>query len=332
MEDKSVDFGDAKVFTQGDVVDKETGEVISVDAIQLDRLTRSEIDVQIATAHRFPRSISKFLTEAEEMATIDEETAESCIYNLPRADDLIPGPSIRLAEIVGSAWQNLRYGSRIIGEDGDFIVAQGICHDLEKNIAATVDVRRRIVNKHGRRYSVDMIGVTGMAAASIAIRNAILRVVPRAYINKIYKKARFVAVGDATTLSERRQKAVSYFTQTLGVKLERFLAKLEREGIEDITLEDLEKLTGLKTAIKEKDVSVDETFPPLEEKKNYTGSDAAVTPETEPKKEPEQKPDKKKSRPKKGEEELNDKPGDMDKESLDADINKESEQPSFLND
>lgn len=57
-------------------------EVISEGT--LEQITRGEIDMQIATAKKYPRSISKFKAKALEMATLDEETAESCFYNLPR--------------------------------------------------------------------------------------------------------------------------------------------------------------------------------------------------------------------------------------------------------
>lgn len=55
------------------------------------------------------------------------------------------------------------------------MTAQGVFHDLERNVAITYEVRRRIVDKNGRRYKPDMIGVTANAACSIALRNAILR-------------------------------------------------------------------------------------------------------------------------------------------------------------
>ncbi|MFN8826683.1 MAG: hypothetical protein ACK501_17070, partial [Planctomycetota bacterium] len=45
---------------------------------------------------------------------------------------------------------------------------------------------RRITGKNGRRYSSDMIGVTGNAACSIALRNAVFRGIPRAFWIDIY--------------------------------------------------------------------------------------------------------------------------------------------------
>src|SRR3954451_2190446 len=82
----------------------------------LDAQTRGEIDIQIATAHRFPRSVKKSLQEALSLATVDEDTAGACGYELPAragsdSNEPIKGPSIRLAEIFASCWEYLRIGS-----------------------------------------------------------------------------------------------------------------------------------------------------------------------------------------------------------------------------
>src|SRR5262245_11187920 len=163
-------------------------EEILHTATALESLNRSEIDIQIATARKYPRSLLKFKNDAEAMACLDEETASSCFYALKRAEKPIEGPSVRLAEIVASAWGNLRSGARIIAEDEKFVVAQGACHDLEKNVAFQVEVRRRITDKNGRRYSDDMITTTCNAACSIALRNAIFKAIPGAYVNRSSRK------------------------------------------------------------------------------------------------------------------------------------------------
>src|SRR5678816_4803120 len=97
-------------------------------------------------------------------------------YSLPRGGRNIVGPSVRFAEVVASSWGNIRSGARIIDIDDKFITAQGQCFDLEKNICVQVEVKRRITKKDGKRYDDDMIGVTGNAACSISLRNAVFKV------------------------------------------------------------------------------------------------------------------------------------------------------------
>ena len=223
-------------------------------------IARSEVEAQLDAAHKYKRSVSRFLTEALSLATISQEVAESCIYSLPRQGKMITGPSVRLAEICASAYGNLHVGGRVLEEEDREIVAQGGAWDLEKNLRVTVEARRRITNRNGTRYNDDMITTTGNAAVSIALRNAILRVIPRAYVDTIYAKVRLVAVGDAKTLGARRVEILGRLGK-IGVTTDRVLARLGKAGSDDIGLDDLEVLIGLGTAIKNNELPIDDAFP-----------------------------------------------------------------------
>lgn len=246
---------------RGEVVDEGLRE-IPANLSVIEQQTRGEVDIQIATAKKYPRSIKAFRAKALEYATMDEDTAASCFYSLPRGGKPIEGPSVRLAEIVAAAYGHMRVASRIISEDDRFVVAQAYAWDLENNVAVGFEVRRRITDRRGHKYNDDMIGVTANAAASIALRNAILKVVPMALVRPIYIKAREVAVGDAKTLSARRSEMAAYFSK-MGVTEERLFAAIDRAGIEDITLDDLATLKGLATAIRDGDTTVDQAFPEI---------------------------------------------------------------------
>lgn len=224
------------------------------DAANLVAITRAEIDGQIATARAYPRSLAGFLREARALVTLDQETAEACIYSLPRKEQgktkYLVGASVRFAEIVMATYGNCRVGGRVVATDSDTITGQGVFHDLEKNMMVTKEVQRRITNKEGRRFNADMVMVTGNAAVSLALRNAILAGVPKAVWMPLYEAARLCAVGDVTTLATRRSGAIAWFGK-VGIGPEQICAKLGVEGVEDITIEHLEVLTGLKTAIRD---------------------------------------------------------------------------------
>lgn len=222
--------------------------------------TRGEIDMQVATAKRYPRSIKAFRDEALSMATLDQDTAEACFYVLKRDGKNIEGPGVRLAEIVASCWGNLRVEGRIVADDGRFVVAQGTCWDVERNVVIRTEVRRRVTGKSGQRYSDDMIAVTGNAAMSIALRNAIFRVVPSAYTHTIYEAARKVAVGDVKTLEARRGSAFAWFAKA-GASSDRVLEHVGKASIEDCGLGELATLQGLRTAIMEGTTTIDQAFP-----------------------------------------------------------------------
>ena len=164
------------------------------------QIAQIEIDSQIATAKMYPRDLKKCLENAMVLATSSQEIAENCLYVLPRGNKTIEGPSVRLAEIVASQFQNLRTGYRIIENDGKTITAQGICHDLENNYMHTANVTRSITNAQGNTYSQDMQVVTGNAAGAIAFRNALFKVIPAALIAPIYEKAKEIAKGDTVTI------------------------------------------------------------------------------------------------------------------------------------
>lgn len=222
-------------------------------------LNRSEVEAQLDAAHKHHRQVKRFLQEAATLATLTQEVAQSCIYALPRDGKTIAGPSVRLAEIVASAYGNLHVAARVVDVEDTVVVAQGVAWDLEKNLRATIEVRRRITDKRGRRFSDDMINVTGNAAASIALRNAIFRVVPRAYVDTVYAQARRVAVGDARTLADRRAAVLANF-EKLGVTRERVLEKVGKAAVEDVGLEELEVLIGLGTAIRSGDLKIEDAF------------------------------------------------------------------------
>lgn len=274
------------------VIDKtqQNMELVSSDA--LGAYVRAEIDVQVSTAKRYPRTLRDFKTKAMAMATLSQEVAASCFYTLPRGKKPIIGPSIRLAEIVQAAWGNIRVSTRLVGDDGKFITAQGSCHDLECNTAATVEIQRRVTDKNGRRFSDDMVGVTGNAAASIARRNAIFAVVPLAYVNEIFLAARKCAIGDLATLAERRVKAVEYFGK-IGVPAERVYAALGIKGIEDLGPEQLLALSGIRQAIKDEQTTLEAAFPEGDKPATPAGlptKRTSLKPEAEKKPEAETKP------------------------------------------
>lgn len=245
--------------TTDDPIEGEVVEVSTSSAIA--SLNSSEIDTQITTAKMYPRSLKSFRNEALEMATLDEPTAQECMYGLKRGGKVIEGPSARMAEIVASAWGNCRVGARIVDRDSKFVTAQGTFLDLQKNYACSIEVPRRITDKKGNTFNDDMIGVTANAACSIALRNVVFKGVPKALWWPIYAAARRTAVGDATTLSQRRGKALAAFGK-MGVDEQMILRYLDVKGVQDIGLDHLGLLLGVFNSIKDGEKTIDDVFSP----------------------------------------------------------------------
>lgn len=226
-------------------------------------LSKAEIDQQITTALAYPRSIEKATKNIMSLATLDAETAASCIYALPRGGKPIKGPSARFAEIVVSQWGNCRVASRVVHVDktDKFVEAEGVYHDLETNMARRALVRRRISDKHGRLLTDDMIIVTGNAASSIAARNAILAGVPRAVWGKSYERCERVIAGDIKTLAVSITDAMKGFA-AFGVTPEQVCAAIEVNGASDIKIDHIALLRGMYATLKNGEATTEEMFPP----------------------------------------------------------------------
>lgn len=246
----------------------------------LETLTRSEIDVQIATAKKYPRgNLAQIKQRIRDLALMDAETAEACVYKLPpRAGGdgkPIEGPSIRLAEIVASCWGNLRQGSRVIDVGAKTLTAQGVCHDLESNVAIAKECRRGITTKHGKTYGNDMINMTANAACSIALRNAVFSVVPFAMVKPIVEECRRFAVDEEQRRQEEakqeRQKgrggsqvdtrkvALAAFVKA-GAKEAEVFRVLGVSSIDDMTAEHVVNLRTLFQAIRDGATTMDEAM------------------------------------------------------------------------
>jgi hypothetical protein len=232
----------------------------------LELMQRAEIDIQVATAKKYPRpEIKNIRLRMLSYATVDEETAAGCLYTLKRFDartqetKLIEGPSVRLAEIAVASYGNLRVGARVIDNDGRKVTAQGVCFDLENNVMFSSEVQRRITGRDGRTFSEDLQIVTANAANAIAFRNAVFKVIPLALIVPVYAECKRVATGGAATLVEKRDKVFKRF-YAMGVDQDRILGVLGKESIDSVDLEDLAGLIGLGTAIRDREISIEEAF------------------------------------------------------------------------
>lgn len=232
------------------------------------KLMRAELDVQISTAKAYPRDQASFIKKAIELATMDEETAESCIYCLVRGKGAdrseIKGNSIRLAEIAAACWGNIHAASRIVENDGKFITAEGVAWDLENNVKMSSVVRVRITYKDGKTYNDDMQGVAGAAACAKALRNAIFKVVPKALVDRVYDAAVKFAVGDQKTMGARR-KSVFERLKKLGIDEKKIFEFFNKNKIEDFDAKEIEQLIGIGTAIKDGMLSIDNAFSLTEE-------------------------------------------------------------------
>lgn len=249
------------------------------------RLVRAEIDTQVSTAKSYPRQITKFLRESVDLACRDQATAQSMFYSVPRANKSIVGPSVRLAEIMSCTWTNLRAECRFVEyrESTHTVVVEAVCWDMETNTAIKIQKERRAEKKRNMpKPDADMIQLAMNAAMSIALRDAIFRVVPRAYVNQVFEQAKKTALGKAKSIKDTVAEVMAEAAK-FGVSEERVIAAVEgATSREDIGLDEVIYIRGLFTTAKEGEVALEDLFPdPKAEKKTLKDRVTDAKPEAQ---------------------------------------------------
>lgn len=258
--------------------------------IQLDTIERANVDSQIATAKQYPRDLRRAINNSIAMATLDVPTAQSCGYALPRGGKPITGPSVHLAKLIVSNYGNIRAEAKVVQITDKQVISRGTCWDLENNVATAFEVRRSIVGRTGQRFSDDMITVTGNAANSIAYRNAVFSVIPRAITDKVYQAAQHCITGDLSDedkIIARRKKCIDYFKDEFGITEQEVVMLCGKKTVNQIKANEIALLLGITQSLTDGDTTVDELMKPYrkEETKNTIAAAAAEAAKKEDKKE-----------------------------------------------
>lgn len=239
-------------------------------AATFDTVERANIDMQVATAHRYPRDLTRCLNNATYVATMSQEAAQSCGYALPRGNKPITGPSVNLARIMAQQYGNLRAEAKVVQITDRQVVSRGVAWDLENNMAVAFEVRRSIINRDGHRYNDDMITVTGNAANAIAYRNAVFNIIPQALTESVYRAAQRCITGDLTDeekLIKRRTGAIQHFKDMYDISEEEVVRLCGKQTVNQIQADQIALLLGIAQSLKDGDTTVAEIMEPLRRNK-----------------------------------------------------------------
>jgi hypothetical protein len=239
----------------------------SVEVIEAQQ--RAEYDIQIATAKKYPRDLTRVKNNCVALVTMDKEIADSCRYALPRGGKTLSGPTVHMARIMVQQYGNVRVEARIKQITDKQVISEAVCFDLETNYACKVEVRRSITGKQGR-FNDDMITVTGNASNAIALRNAILNVIPKGITDIVYKSAMQMITGDLsdeTKLVAARAKAIQGFKDNYNVTEKELLKAMGLNSVNQIKSEQMADLRGMAQSLKDGDSTVEEMFERVEIKK-----------------------------------------------------------------
>lgn len=239
--------------------------------IQIDAVERANVDSQVATAKQYPRNLARSINNSIAMATMDYNTAQSCGYALPRGGKPITGPSVHLAKLIVSNWGNIRAEAKVVQITDKQVISRGTCWDLENNVATAFEVRRSIIGKSGKRFTDDMITVTGNAANSIAYRNAVFSVIPKAVTDKVYQAAQHFITGDLSDeekIVARRKKCIDFFKDEYNISEEEVVALCGKQTVNQIKADQIALLLGITQSLKDGDTTVEELMKPYRKEEN----------------------------------------------------------------
>ena len=261
-----------------EVAQIQTGDTQSI--IQLDSIEKANVDTQVSTAKQYPRDITRALNNSIVMATIDQQTAQTMGYALPRGGKPITGPSVHLAKLIVSNWGNIRAEAKVVQITESQVVSRGTCWDLENNVATAFEVRRSIKGKNGQRFTDDMITVVGNAANAIAYRNAVFSVIPKAITDKVYQAAQHCITGDLSDdakLLQRRTQCLKFFNDEYGISEAEVVKLCGKQTVNQIRGEEIALLIGIYQSLKDGDTTVDEIMKPIRKEENKsTIANAAI--------------------------------------------------------
>ena len=250
-------------------------EVLQVNqdqnVIQIDAVERANVDSQVATAKQYPRDLARSVNNSIAMATMDAATAQSCGYALPRGGKPITGPSVHLAKLIVSNWGNMRAEAKVVQITDKQVISRGTCWDLENNVATAIELRRSIVGKNAKRFTDDMITVTGNAANSIAYRNAVFSVIPKAIIDKVYQAAQHYITGDLSDeekLVSRRKKCIDFFKSEYGITEDEVVMLCGKQTVNQIKADQIALLLGITQSLKDGDTTVEDLMKPYRAEEN----------------------------------------------------------------
>ncbi|WBU27528.1 hypothetical protein OOZ54_12570 [Rhodopseudomonas palustris] len=257
-----------------DIIKRDTGGVLdslannsladpsqSSSLIVGDASLSSRLMLQYDIAARRPRSPTRVRTNLLQLVTLDPASAVESMYALPRGGKPVTGPSIRFAEALKQAWGNCWASSEVrrINREEKFVESVGLFIDFETNSVTESTHQRSIADRNGKVFKDDLIRVTANAASSIAMREAILKGVPKPVWREAYDAVVRIIAGDIKTLAQSRESALQAFA-IFGVKPEQVFGALGVPGADDILLDHIPVMRGMFAALKSGEATVEEMF------------------------------------------------------------------------
>lgn len=268
---------------------KPNGEIQSTAASAREQ---AEIQSACVMAMKNPRDEERAY-ERTMIACRRHSFSEKALFSFPRGGKTIYGPSINLAREMARLWGNMRHGFDIIQNDDQQVTIRGWAWDLETNTKTTQEasfsklIQRKINGKAtwvqpDERDLRELINKHG----AIAERNCIFQIIPSDFVEDAINECRRTQQQQVKrNPQDAKQKILSAFAE-IGVKKQQ-IEQILKHSIDKITDEEIVRLRGIFTSMKEDGLAIDEFLESNGEEKEKAPEKAAqpANPEPEPPKE-----------------------------------------------
>lgn len=250
------------------------GEDRNINEIQVRNASKMESDIQIAQAIKNPRNEMTIFSNAIKELEIVPEFANKAFYSIPYKDQMgetvyVEGPSIKAAMSLARRWGNCATGARIVSDDDDRVIVEGIFWDYETNMRSysQYSVAKKAWSKKTKQViplREDRLNMAIQSGMSKAQRNAILKALPVYLTDKFFAKAKEISSGKNKDnakkeyIPTRFKKAKDKFME-LGITESQWEAYLSGLSIDREAI--IEHLIGLYNAIKDGETKLEDVFP-----------------------------------------------------------------------
>ena len=173
--------------------------------------------------------------------------------------EYVEGPSINAAQMIVNAFGNATVTARYDEMDDDHAIVVGVFTDLQRNVRMEAPLHvSRLTKFQGkiRRLDDDRWHLAMAAAVSKAMRNAILRGVPRPLIEVFVERAKVLARSNTSGDMSNTERMIKAFAEK-GVDAGLLKRLFEVSDLSKITTTQRDEMRGMYAALKDGELTVD---------------------------------------------------------------------------
>lgn len=227
---------------------------ISVNAHSVKSREMAEVQSQIVLAKQYPRN--EFQAEIKIMDACKRlSLAETAIYQYPRGNQKVIGPSIRLAETIARYWGNINFGIKELEQKNGESTVVSYAWDMESNTR-----QEKVFQVKHERYAhgkmnklTDPRDVYELVAnyGARRLRACILGVIPGDVVDKAMEQCQHTLEnGYEEPLKDRLIKGLKWLKDNYGITQE-MVEEQFGYNVDSFTQQDFLKLKSISQSLKD---------------------------------------------------------------------------------